>query len=335
MNNIIATNVNETSLNNTATIEIDRAYTHTLTKASARAYVQTVQEFFSVDSVSEITVQQIKSVTPDVANAWADELLVNGLTKATINKKLSAMCNFYNFLCRRYIHLADYNPFSTNEGCIRYKNAIKEYSDKRALEPEEIKRLLSSVDTKNTEGTKEYITAVRDSLVLQLLVSTGMRREEVADITLGDFAVNYGHHVVNIIGKGEKHRVVVITDPIWNNIKKYLRLRGVTFDDKDQALITSHSNATIAGEKVSGNTIWRIVKKYAEKAGIGAEDIAPHNLRHTYCTQSIELGASLEDIALTMGHSSTKTTRRYEHSSRAVKKSTADALTSLFDIQAV
>lgn len=337
MNNNL-TAINEK--NNLATtaavpVEIDAAYTRTLTKESMRTYVQCIKDFFFVDNIREVTVQQIQSVTPDVANAWANEMLVNGLTKATINKKLSAMKNFYDFLCRRYVHLAEYNPFATKEGCIRYKNAIKPYSDKRALEPDEVKRLLESVDVESHKGTKEYITAVRDSLVLQLLVSTGMRREEIAGITIGDLAVNYGHHVINIIGKGDKHRVVVVTEPIWNNIKKYMRLRNITLEDKDQYLITSHSNATKTGDKVNGNTIWRIVKKAASAAGIGADDIAPHNLRHTYCTQSIELGASLEDVALTMGHSDTKTTRRYEHSSRAVRRSTADALTDLFEIHAV
>ena len=139
MNNILVQSTNNTI----ATVNIEDKYTNTLSPETKRAYTQAIQEFFG-KQLSEITVNDMQSVTPDHANQYALALENKGLTHATINRKLSALHSFYQFLCRRSVAIMNYNPFSTDEGSIRFKNAQKDYSDKKALTPEEVKKVLMS-----------------------------------------------------------------------------------------------------------------------------------------------------------------------------------------------
>ena len=319
------------------TIDVAAAYTRTLTKNTYAAYIATIKEFFAVRDINEITIYQIKSVTPDVANAWANEMVAAGLSKGTVNRKLSAMKNFYIFLCRKHIGLADYNPFDTNEGCIRFKNASKEYSDKRTLTSDEIKHFFNTIQNELPESEKDprYIQTLRDLIVCQLLATTGARREEIANLKIGDLGFDYGRHIANITGKGDKSRIILITEPIWENIKKYLRLRKLSLTDVDKPLLIAHSNACSDDKCMSGLTVYRIVKKYADLSGLGVDEISPHNFRHTFCTQSLDMGADLDDVALLMGHSTTRTTMRYDHSSRAISRNTTESLSDMFSVQAI
>ena len=124
-----------------ANTDIYELYTNTLTPITKMNYISTIRSFFGVEDLSQITIQDIQSITPDVVNAWANYQLSIGQSKSTINRKLSAMKSFYQFLCRRNVRIMEYNPFSTEEGAIRYKNASKDYSDKRVLEPKEVGKM--------------------------------------------------------------------------------------------------------------------------------------------------------------------------------------------------
>ena len=97
-------------------------YTNTLSPLTKTNYVSTIKDFFGVDDLSKITIDDIQMVNVDVVNLWARTRLLNGNSKSTINRKLSAMSNFYDFLCRRGIQIMTYNPFSTKQGAIRFKN---------------------------------------------------------------------------------------------------------------------------------------------------------------------------------------------------------------------
>ena len=319
------------------TSDVAAAYTRTLTKNTYMAYVNTIKEFFSVLDINEITKYQIQSVTPDVANAWANEMVAAGLSKGTVNRKLSAMKNFYTFLCRKHIGWADYNPFDTSEGCIRFKNASKEYSDKRTLTSDEIKHFFDTIQNEFPESEKDprYIQTLRDLIVCQILATTGARRDEIANLKIGDLSFDYGRHIATITGKGDKSRIILITEPIWENIKKYLRLRKLSLTDVELPLLIGHSNVCDNNNCISGLTVYRIVKKYAELSGLGVDDISPHNFRHTFCTQSLNMGADLDDVALLMGHATTRTTMRYDHSSRAISRNTTESLSELFSVQAI
>lgn len=312
---------------------IDRDYTNTLTEETKRSYIRTIKEFFKVRELREITFEQLQSVDPAIANSWA-LYLVNekGNSEATVNNKLSAMHNFYEYLKRQSVGVVKYNPFDTSEGCIRFKGAIKDYSDKRTMVPDEICKLFSAVEFPDNKYDIRYQVALRDLITLELLATTGMRRGEIIRIKIGNISRNYGMWTCEIRGKGNKRRMIVISDAIKAHIDEYLELRGLTYRDIDYPLLTNHSSNYEPNQFINAQTVYRTVKKYAEKSGIGADDISPHNFRHTYCTQSSDMGIDRETLAELVGHASTRTTRRYDHSLRVLRDNPANSLSSIYGI---
>ena len=185
-----------------ATVNVEEMFTNTLGKETKRAYVQAIKEFFGKD-LCNITIEDMQAVTPEMANKYAMNLLNNGLKRTSINRKLSALHSFYKFLCRRSVGIMTYNPFDSDEGCIRFKNAQKNYIAKRALVADEVKTMFDLAKMDNS------IIGVRDLLVLELLATTGMRRAEVCEIKIGDIQLTQGVYAINIVGKGNKERIIV------------------------------------------------------------------------------------------------------------------------------
>ena len=306
------------------TVNVEEMFTNTLGKETKRAYVQAIKEFFGKD-LCNITIEDMQAVTPEMANKYAMNLLNNGLKRTSINRKLSALHSFYKFLCRRSVGIMTYNPFDSDEGCIRFKNAQKNYIAKRALVTDEVKTMfdLAKMD--------ESIIGVRDLLVLELLATTGMRRAEICEIKIGDIQLTQGVYAINIVGKGNKERIIVASNEVMGIINKYMNMRGITMKDKDEYLLVSHANRKSGSGKVSTNMIYRIVKHYAELADIDPDTISPHTLRHTFATQCIGMGTPIQDVQQLMGHASINTTELYNHSFNIINNNPAEKLTSMYN----
>ena len=306
------------------TVNVEEMFTNTLGKETKRAYVQAIKEFFGKD-LCNITIEDMQAVTPEMANKYAMNLLNNGLKRTSINRKLSALHSFYKFLCRRSVGIMTYNPFDSDEGCIRFKNAQKNYIAKRALVTDEVKTMFDLAKMDNS------IIGVRDLLVLELLATTGMRRAEICEIKIGDIQFTQGVYAINIVGKGNKERIIVASNEVMGIINKYMNMRGITMKDKDEYLLVSHANRNSGSGKVSTNMIYRIVKHYAELADIDPDTISPHTLRHTFATQCIGMGTPIQDVQQLMGHASINTTELYNHSFNIINNNPAEKLTSMYN----
>ena len=306
------------------TVNVEEMFTNTLGKETKRAYVQAIKEFFGKD-LCNITIEDMQAVTPEMANKYAMNLLNNGLKRTSINRKLSALHSFYKFLCRRSVGIMSYNPFDSDEGCIRFKNAQKNYIAKRALVADEVKTMFDLAKMDNS------IIGVRDLLVLELLATTGMRRAEICEIKIGDIQLTQGVYAINIVGKGNKERIIVASNEVMGIINKYMNMRGITMKDKDEYLLVSHANRKSGSGKVSTNMIYRIVKHYAELADIDPDTISPHTLRHTFATQCIGMGTPIQDVQQLMGHASINTTELYNHSFNIINNNPVEKLTSMYN----
>ena len=306
------------------TVNVEEMFTNTLGKETKRAYVQAIKEFFGKD-LCNITIEDMQAVTPEMANKYAMNLLNNGLKRTSINRKLSALHSFYKFLCRRSVGIMTYNPFDSDEGCIRFKNAQKNYIAKRALVADEVKTMFDLAKMDNS------IIGVRDLLVLELLATTGMRRAEICEIKIGNIQFTQGVYAINIVGKGNKERIIVASNEVMGIINKYMNMRGITMKDKDEYLLVSHANRKSGSGKVSTNMIYRIVKHYAELADIDPDTISPHTLRHTFATQCIGMGTPIQDVQQLMGHASINTTELYNHSFNIINNNPAEKLTSMYN----
>lgn len=319
MNNILVQSKHEV-----AHIEIEERYTNTLSEETKRAYTQAIREFFGKE-LKDITVKDMQSVNPDMANQYALALESKGLTHATINRKLAALHSFYQFLCRRTVGIMSYNPFSTDEGSIRFKNAQKDYSDKKALTPEEVKSVFEAA------RHDDSISGIRDLLILELLATTGMRRAEICNIKIGDIQDTAGKYIAEVKGKGNKNRIIVFSKGVVKVLKQYMEMRGITLANKDEWLLVSHANRKSADGKVSTNMIYRVVKHYCGLAGIDESQVSPHCLRHGYATNCIDMGMNITDIKDLMGHASITTTARYIKSYNLINKNPANKLDELYN----
>jgi site-specific recombinase XerD len=153
---------------------------------------------------------------------------------------------------------------------------------------------------------------LRDRAILELLFSTGLRVSELCslprdlDLARDEFAIR---------GKGEKVRVVFLSDTAKQVLKDYLAKRT----DVDPALFITIGRG---GEKglakktgslrITPRSVERIVKHHATKAGVDAK-VTPHSLRHAFATDLLENGADLRSVQALLGHANIATTQIYTH----------------------
>lgn len=181
------------------------------------------------------------------------------------------------------------------------------------LEEDELKRLLDSPisNAKPAKGGESSlpIVAVRDKAILETLFSTGLRVSELAGLEKD--MVNSEHEELTVRGKGDKPRLVFLSNQARFWLKEYLAKRR----DMDPHLFVSHDRAANGRDDEGGLTprsIQRIVEKHARRAGI-TKRITPHTMRHTFATDLLKNGADIRSVQTMLGHSSITTTQIYTH----------------------
>lgn len=148
---------------------------------------------------------------------------------------------------------------------------------------------------------------LRDLAILETLYATGMRVSEEAGLKLGDINSQIGY--IKCLGKGNKERVVPLGDNAIKVIADYIeRLRPRLAGDKNPNTLFLSTN----GKPLDRIDIWRIVKKYALRAGI-TKKISPHSLRHSFATHLLAGGADLRSVQEMLGHANITTTQIYTH----------------------
>lgn len=227
-------------------------------------------------------------------NRYKDE---NGreLKKITQNYYIIALRNFLKYLAKRDILSLPAEKIEVG------KNPA--YSVE-FLEQDELERLLESAS-----GAR--LRELRDRAVLELLFSAGLRVSELININREQ--VNLKRQEFSVKGKGDKIRVVFISNSAKDALEKYLAKRT----DMDPALfIRIPKKGLNEGKKdnlrLTPRTVQRIVKYYALKAGI-VKDVHPHTLRHSFATDLLMNGADIRSVQAMLGHSSITTTQIYTH----------------------
>jgi len=299
-------------------------YSKTLSNNTRKAYIKDLKDFYSVSDLNNITMEQVLSVNVSSAQQFRESLMAKGFKPSTVNRKLTSLSNFYNFLCMHEVGIMSYNPFSTKEGLRRVKQN-KRYSNTRCLTKDEVSMMVqASLSNQSIEG-------IRNSLVVLLMATTGMRRSELINIKIGDIKKTCGKDVIEIVGKGEKERYVVVSTIVKKIINRYLNLRKLTYQDRDNYLLVNHSKRYYNEEhSITDKTIYNIIKEIASKSGIDTDNLSPHCLRHTFITESLSLGCKLEDVQDIVGHADISTTRRYDHTNRVINNNPAEKLEQLF-----
>jgi len=171
------------------------------------------------------------------------------------------------------------------------------------LDSSQVEKLLAMPDIKTSWG-------LRDRTILELFFSTGLRVSEL--FRLNRDSVNLTRKEFSIVGKGDKTRLVFISDDCAKWIEKYLNIRE---KDNFKPLFVRYSQKRDQnGEKMrlSVSSIERMVKSYIKLAGIPV-DATPHTLRHSFASDLLRNGANLIQVQKMLGHSNVATTQIYTH----------------------
>ncbi|HEX7724230.1 MAG TPA: site-specific tyrosine recombinase/integron integrase [Candidatus Paceibacterota bacterium] len=213
------------------------------------------------------------------------------LKKKTQNYYLIALRSFLKYLAKRGVQ-------SLSPEQIELAKVGERHLD--LISADELNRLLSGPDGKD-------LKSLRDKAILELLFSTGLRVSELCSLTRD---LDFDADSFSVRGKGEKIRVVFISDEARKAVKAYLDKRG----DVDDALFI-RLNREVSKESqlaLDPRSVQRIVKYWAIKAGI-SKKVTPHVVRHSFATDLLHNGADLRSVQLLLGHSNISTTQIYTH----------------------
>jgi integrase/recombinase XerC len=145
-----------------------------------------------------------------------------------------------------------------------------------------------------------------DRLIFLLFYNTGMRLSEL--INLKEVSVDFYQNTIKILGKGNKERIVPVSDDLAKEIKDYTSSKKVlTIQDQDPVLLVSEK-----GKKLASRSVYAIVKHYLSLVTT-VDKKSPHILRHSFATHLTNNGADLNAVKELLGHSSLAATQVYTH----------------------
>ncbi len=169
----------------------------------------------------------------------------------------------------------------------------------------ELNRLMDAPD-------KSTLSGLRDKAILELLFSTGLRVSELCGLSQED--VDLTRDEFSVRGKGDKVRVVFLSDTARNAIKAYLKERK-DFDDAMFVQYGKNSKKEAVKNKdlrLTPRSVQRIIKRYATIAGI-TRKVTPHVIRHSFATDLLSNGADIRSVQALLGHANIATTQIYTH----------------------
>jgi integrase/recombinase XerC len=226
--------------------------------------------------------------------AWMVSMMQKEVTARSVNRKLSCLKTYFNFLQKRQYITA--NPMA------------------KVVAPKISKRLPTTVPERNLEllfDQMEWDTGfigMRDRAILELLYNTGIRRSELINMKISD--IDFGSYRIKVLGKGNKERLIPFGNNLGDILRGYLEMRIQTFPaaNKYDLFLTKK------GDVLADSAVYTIVKKQLSFV-TSQEKRSPHVLRHSFATHLSENGADLNAIKELLGHASLSATQIYTHNS--------------------
>ncbi|MDP3804278.1 MAG: site-specific tyrosine recombinase XerD [Candidatus Omnitrophota bacterium] len=215
-----------------------------------------------------------------------------GISGNSISRALVAIKMFYKFLVQERLAKDDVAGVLESPKLIRYLPAVLNIS--------EIEKLIAAPDIREWMG-------MRDKAALELMYASGMRVSEIVELTREGLNLDVGF--IKCRGKGDKERIVPIGRSAKEAVTRYLeKVRPKLLKNKQDP----HLFLSRLGRKISRQSFWKMIKRYARRARIKKE-ITPHTLRHSFATHLLEGGADLRVVQEMLGHADISTTQLYTH----------------------
>lgn len=249
-------------------------------------YLRYLKEFLTF---SKINYPQ--EITEEIVRNFRLYLAKKNIKKITQSYYLIALRNFLKYLIRRDIKTLSPEKIELPK-ITRKQIEILEYSD--------LEKLLNA-----PQGND--LKTLRDRAILETLFSTGLRVSEICNLNR---YLNFERGELTIRGKGDKLRIVFLSEKAKKAIQAYLNKRT----DTEEALfisLTKNKNPKVLG-RINPRTIERLIDYWARRAGI-PQKVWPHMIRHSYATDLLINGADLRAVQELLGHQNISTTQIYTH----------------------
>lgn len=270
-------------------LQTEKRYSkHTITAYKNDLF--TFQQFLQ----KEFSLADISLCTHHIVRSWVAYLMENKKEAKTINRKLSALKSFFNFLIKN--NVVQTNPML------------------KVIAPKIRKRLPTYVPESNMNNLlqkdlfSEDFNGKRDRLILEFLYNTGIRLSELIGIKMQD--VDMAESKVKVLGKRNKERIIPFNHYLLEIVKEYTEARNKKFPstENEEMLLTSK------GSPLYAKFVYRIVNKYLSEVTTLSKK-SPHVIRHTFATHMLNNGADINAIKELLGHSSLAATQVYTHNS--------------------
>lgn len=259
-------------------LEIEKKYS----KKTVDAYLGDIHEFDKFLKVNFSNLN-LKNIEYTNVRRWIVKLSEKNISKNTINRKLASLKSYFNFLVAT--NTIDISPLESHKNLKTVKKIINPFTEQ---EINEVFKNFELLDLKNK----------RDQLVIEILYSTGIRREELINIKISD--IYFDQKLIKVLGKRNKERLVPMLPKLSHNIDLYIKN-----NDPEKFLFESKPQ-----RKISISTLYRLVNKYFRVVSTKTK-ISPHVLRHTFATHMYNNGADINSIKEILGHASLSSTELY------------------------
>ncbi|WP_333877223.1 tyrosine-type recombinase/integrase [Flavobacterium sp.] len=231
--------------------------------------------------------------------AWIVALSDDGISNASINRKIASLKSFYKFLLKTG-HITA-SPLLKHKALKSPKKIQIPFSEK------EVDLVLNQI------VYPEGFEGARDKLIVDLFYTTGIRRTELIHLQLRDVDLSGG--TIKVLGKRNKERIIPILPIVQHQMALYLSERAQlpSIIDKDYFFLL------LKGVKLNDSFVYRLINYYFSNVSEKVKK-SPHILRHTFATHLLNNGADINSVKELLGHSSLASTQVYTHSSLAELK---------------
>lgn len=250
--------------------------------------LKTFQEF----CIQEYQDDNLLSVNYPQIRSWIVSLVDAEISNRTVNRKVSSLKSFYKF--QQKAKQIDENPLQKHRALKVSKRVQVPFSEK------EIVNVLQQFDA------EDDFTSLRNKMIVELLYSTGIRRNELINLKVRD--VDFSNNTVKVLGKRNKERFVPLLKSVKGSIKKYLSEREKENSAIDFLFFTDKQ------KKIYPTLVYRVINEYFSTVSSKVKK-SPHVLRHSFATHLLNEGADLNSVKELLGHSSLASTQVYTHSS--------------------
>jgi integrase/recombinase XerD len=260
-----------------------------LAENTRMAYLSDIDRFVEWLQSIDLAIEDVKI---DTFQEFAAELYDLGISPRTQARVISGIKSFYRYLTLE--KLIDENPTLLLEAPRLGKHLPE------VLTVQEIDDMIDAIDMTKAEGQ-------RNRAIIETMYGCGLRVSELCNLEMSN--VHLDEQYLIVIGKGNKERMVPMSETSIDEIRSYLT-------DRDHLNIKPGEEGILflnrRGHRLTRVMVFYIVRDLAEAAGV-KKTISPHTLRHSFATHLLEGGANLRSIQQMLGHESIATTEIYLH----------------------